>query len=104
MLRITHKLTAISSPTPLLLNARDSSNIMPAYPIPNNNAMAASWIIILKRLSIISILENVENKWETSKAPDLLPPKNDLSLVRLFQQLQKLQELSANLSWVGYWI
>lgn len=42
MLRITHKLTAINNPTPLLLNAKDSSKIIPAYPIPNTNAMAIS--------------------------------------------------------------
>lgn len=37
---MTHKDTAISNPTPLLLNARDSSNIMPAYPIAKNSAIA----------------------------------------------------------------
>ncbi|MFS7933459.1 hypothetical protein Hanom_Chr04g00380071 [Helianthus anomalus] len=42
MLLITHKLTAISNPTPLLLKASDSSKIMPAYPIPNNSAIARS--------------------------------------------------------------
>lgn len=42
ILRITHKLTAINSPTPLLLKARDSSNMIPAYPITNSNAIARS--------------------------------------------------------------
>ena len=42
MLRITHKLTAINNPTPLLLKARDSSKIMPTYPIPKSNAIARS--------------------------------------------------------------
>ncbi|MFS7978679.1 hypothetical protein Hanom_Chr10g00918311 [Helianthus anomalus] len=43
MLLITHKLTAISNPTPLLSKASDSSKIMPpAYLIPNNSAIARS--------------------------------------------------------------
>ena len=45
MLLITHKLTAINNPTPLLLKARDSSKIIPAYPTPNSNAIAASYIM-----------------------------------------------------------
>ena len=44
MLRTAHKLTAISNPTPLLLKAKDSSKMMPAYPIPNSNAIATSYI------------------------------------------------------------
>ena len=44
MLRTAHKLTAISNPTPLLLKAKDSSKMMPAYPIPNINAIATSYI------------------------------------------------------------
>lgn len=45
MLLMTHKLTAISNPTPLLLKARDSSKIIPAYPTPNSKAIAASCIM-----------------------------------------------------------
>ena len=37
-----HKLTAMSKPTPLLLKARDSSEIIPAYPNPNSNTIARS--------------------------------------------------------------
>jgi hypothetical protein len=44
MLRTTHKLTAISNPTPLLLKPKDSSKMMPAYPIPNSNAISTSYI------------------------------------------------------------
>lgn len=42
MLRMTHKETAINNPTPLLLNARDSSKIMPAYPNANTSTIAIS--------------------------------------------------------------
>jgi hypothetical protein len=51
MLRTTHKLTAISNPTPLLLKARDSSKMMPAYPIPNSNAIATSYFTKFDKIS-----------------------------------------------------
>lgn len=49
MLLIAHKLTAINNATPLLLNAKDSSKIIPAYPMEKTNAIAMSWIIRYKK-------------------------------------------------------
>jgi hypothetical protein len=54
MLRTTHKLTAISNPTPLLLKARDSSKMMPAYPIPNSNAIATSYFTKFDQISQVT--------------------------------------------------
>lgn len=44
MLRTTHKLTAIKSPIPLLLKDKDSSKMIPMYPIPNKSAIATSCV------------------------------------------------------------
>ena len=43
MLRMVHSVTAINSATPLLLNARNSSNTMPMYPSANTIDMATFW-------------------------------------------------------------
>lgn len=79
ILRITHRLTAISNPTPLLLKARDSSNMMPAYPIPNNNAIATSCMmkfhqinlrLLLSMLSYVCVLSAQKDdklSWESQK-------------------------------------
>lgn len=50
-----------------------------------------------------SKLEIVKIRHSAGDKPGLLPPMNDLLPVLQFQQLQELQELSANLSLVGNW-
>lgn len=55
MLRMVHSVTAINSATPLLLNARNSSNTMPMYPSANTTDMATFWEFQHHRVRNLSI-------------------------------------------------
>lgn len=44
-LRMVHRLVAISKLTPLLLKARYSSKMMPAYPTPDRTTIAISFVM-----------------------------------------------------------
>lgn len=113
MLRITHKLTAISNPTPLLLKARNSSKMMPAYPNPNNNAMARSCTTRQNQTNSSLCYIHLCNLHKKDSAlisygrrliPGLQPPMIGWLPLLQFQQLQKLQELLKSRSLAGKWL